>query len=157
MPENANFIKKTDKEKLRNILLNTADSVNVKVRFNDTDAMGIVHFKNYSVYFDDGFVSFMDNISPTKRTSDAVDNGIVFPVKHIDITYENSAKFGDSIIVETMIKSLGKTSITFNHKINKESDRILLAEVESVRLVMDLKTKKLMDIMEFFAEFLGFV
>ena len=41
-------------------VLHHQDSTRVKIRFNDTDAMVIVHFKNYMVYFDDGFVSFMN-------------------------------------------------------------------------------------------------
>ena len=44
-------------------LLDNKDITKVKVRFNDTDAMGVVHFKNYMVYFDDGFVSFMNSIN----------------------------------------------------------------------------------------------
>ncbi|MFX0058273.1 MAG: hypothetical protein ACFE85_13050 [Candidatus Hodarchaeota archaeon] len=34
-------------EKLKEKLLNTKDIIRVKVRFNDTDSMGIVHFKKY--------------------------------------------------------------------------------------------------------------
>ncbi|MFX1574353.1 MAG: hypothetical protein ACFFB0_16555 [Promethearchaeota archaeon] len=47
---------------INNKLLANRDSTKVKVRFNDTDAMGVVHFKNYMVYFADGFVSFMNSI-----------------------------------------------------------------------------------------------
>ncbi|GAG82208.1 unnamed protein product, partial [marine sediment metagenome] len=45
---------------LKKRLLEAKDTTTIKVRFNDTDAMGVVHFKNYMVYFDDGFVSFMN-------------------------------------------------------------------------------------------------
>ena len=43
-------------------LLKVEDRTRIKVRFDDTDMMGIVHFKNYMVYFDDGFVSFMNSV-----------------------------------------------------------------------------------------------
>ena len=132
-------------------ILHVKDTVRIKVRFNDTDAMGVVHFKNYLVYFDDGFVNFMRAIE--NPVEPAVKSGIVFPVKKISITYENSANFGDYVIVETNIKEFGKKSITFQHKIFRESDNTLLADVECVRLVMELNSKELLDIKKFFLEF----
>ncbi|GAI83841.1 unnamed protein product, partial [marine sediment metagenome] len=75
------------KDNLIKKLLKVKDSTSVKVRFNDTDAMGIVHFKNYIVYFDDGFVSFMNSLLSPKRIEDTVHEGTVFGVKKVEITY----------------------------------------------------------------------
>jgi len=135
-------------------LVAVKDRTKVKVRFNDTDAMGIVHFKNYVVYFDDGFVSFMNNILSPKRIEDTVHEGTAFGVKKVDITYEGSAKFGDYVIVETQIKKIGTSSITFQHEIFREFDMALLAKVECVRLAMELKTNKLLNVIDFFARYL---
>jgi len=132
-------------------ILHVKDTVRIKVRFNDTDAMQVVHFKNYLVYFDDGFVNFMRAVE--NPVEPAVKSGIVFPVKKITITYENSAKFGDYVIVETSIKEIGKKSMTFQHKIFRESDKTLLADVECVRVVMELNSQKLLEITKFFLEF----
>jgi len=142
------------KKELKEKLLNLKDRTKVKVRFNDTDAMGVVHFKNYMVYFDDGFVSFMNSIKNEQRIEDMIHDGLACGVKHVDITYEGSAKFGDYIIVETIIKKLGNKSITFLHKLFKESDKTLLAIVECVRFVLDLKTNELLNILEFMEYFL---
>ncbi len=132
-------------------LLNIKDSTEVKVRFNDTDAMGVVHFMNYLMYFDDGFVSFMDRVIFSAPLGDIVHKGILFPVKKIDIVYEDSARFGDYVIVETCIKKLGNKSIHFYHEIFRKSDNRLLAKVNSVRLIMNNETKSLLDVREFFA------
>ena len=132
-------------------LLNAKDSIKLIVRFNDTDAMGAVHFKNYLVYFDDGFINFMKNIeNPEDHT---IKSEIVFPVKKINIIYENSANYGDQVIVETCINELDDKSITFQHKIYKESDKVILANVECVRHVMELETKKLLNVKEFLIKF----
>ena len=141
-------------EELKIKLLNHEDTTRVKVRFNDTDAMGVVHFKNYMVYFDDGFVSFMNSIRNKKRIEEMIHEGLACGIKHIGITYEGSAKFGDYIIVETRIKKLGNKSITFSHRLLKESDKELLARVECVRFVLNLKTNKLLNIFEFLEYFL---
>ena len=145
-----------DKAKLalKQKLLDAKDTTKVKVRFNDTDAMGVVHFKNYMVYFDDGFVSFMNSIKNNRNLEEMIHEGIANGVKHVDITYEGSAKFGDYIIVKTNIKEIGKTSITFNHELFKESDNSLLAKVEAVRFALNLNTNQLIPIMDFFEYFL---
>lgn len=138
----------------RTKLLNTTDTTRVKVRFNDTDSMGVVHFKNYMVYFDDGFVSFMNSIKNKRNIEEMIHEGLACGVKHVDITYEGSAKFGDYVIVKTRIKDIGNKSITFIHELSKESDNTLLAKVEAVRFVLNLKTNKLMSIMDFLNYFL---
>jgi YbgC/YbaW family acyl-CoA thioester hydrolase len=115
--------------------------------------MGFVHFKNYLVYFDDGFISFMNNIKNPDTIENAFKSGFVFPVKRFDITYEDSAQFGDHIIVKTRIKAIGDKSMTFLHDIYREPDNALLAKIECVRLVMELKSKKILDVKKFLDEF----
>ena len=141
-------------DSLKQKLLSATDTTKVKVRFNDTDTMGVVHFKNYMVYFDDGFVSFMNSIKNKRNIEEMIHEGLACGVKHVEITYEGSAKFGDYVIVKTRIKKIGNTSITFIHELLKESDNSNLAKVEAVRFVLNLKTKKLMNIMDFFKYFL---
>jgi len=142
------------KDSLRQKFLSATDTTRVKVRFNDTDSMGVVHFKNYMVYFDDGFVSFMNSIKNKRNIEEMIHDGLACGVKHVDITYEGSAKFGDYVIVKTRIKKMGNKSITFIHELSKELDNTLLAKVEAVRFVLNLKTNKLMNIMDFLEYFL---
>ncbi len=106
------------------------------------------------VYFDDGFVSFMNNLLSPKRIEDTVHEGTVFGVKKVEITYQGSAKFGDYVVIETQIKKIGTSSITFQHEIFRESDKTLLASVECVRLAMELKTNRLLNVVDFFANYL---
>ena len=144
---------KLEEEKILKILLSAEDSIKIKVRFNDTDAMGVVHFKNYLIYFDDGFISFMNNIKNPDTIENAVRSGIVFPVKKIEIVYEASAQFGDYILVKTRIKKIGDKSITFLHDLYREFDNVLLAKVECIRLVMELESKEIINVKKFFTEF----
>jgi YbgC/YbaW family acyl-CoA thioester hydrolase len=118
------------------------------------DAMGAVHFKKYLEYFDDGFVSFMNNIQDPLAIENALKSGIAFPVKKIDIEYEASPEFGDHIIVKTRIKSIEDKSIIFLHDMYRESDNALLAKVTCVRLVMELESKKLLNVQQFFNKFI---
>jgi len=133
-------------------ILNHRDNCKIKVRFNDTDMMGVVHFKNYMIYFDDGFVSFMNSLLSPKRIEDTVHEGTVFGVKKVDITYQGSAKFGDYVIINTQIKKIGTSSITFQHEIFRESDKASIVSVECVRLAMELNTNRLLNVVDFFSK-----
>ncbi|MFX1275058.1 MAG: acyl-CoA thioesterase [Promethearchaeota archaeon] len=140
-------------EGVKQRFLKIKDTTRIKVRMNDTDAMGIVHFKNYMVYFDDGFVSLMNNIAHPRRIEDSVREGIACGVKHIDITYENSAKFGDYLIVKSQIKDIGHKSIIFHHEIFNESNKNLLATVDCVRFFIDLNKNEIIDATEFLLDY----
>ena len=146
-------MKRMRRKEIEDRLLNFKDKCRVKVRFNDTDMMGIVHFKNYLVYFDDGFVSFMNNFLAPKRVEETVHLGTAFGVKKVEITYEGSAKFGDYVVVETMIRHLGTSSIQFHHDLFREADNALLATVDCVRLAIDIKTNQLVPILDFFSNY----
>jgi acyl-CoA thioester hydrolase len=138
---------------IKNRILSHRDTTRVKVRFNDTDAMGIVHFKNYMVYFDDGFVSFMNSIGGSKPVERFVEEGFGLGVKHVDITYENVAKFGDYIHVKTSIEKIGNKTFSFLHELFRESDDERVAVVKATRFIMDIEAKKLRDVLPFFKEF----
>lgn len=140
-------------ETLLKELLKVEDSIEIKVRFNDTNAMGIVNFQNYLAYFDEGFISFMNNIQDPLAVENALKSGIVFPVRKINIEYENTAEFGDHVIVKTRITKIGENSINFLHNIYRESDNALLAKIECIRSVMELISKKILNVNEFFNKF----
>lgn len=142
-------------DKLKNKLLAHQNRTKIKVRFNDTDAMGIVHFMNYMMYFDDGFVSFMNSLNGSKKIADMIYENLAFGVKNVNITYERPAKFGDYLIVSTIIEKIGKSSITFSHEIFRESNNEKLAVIMTVRFVLNLSTNQLMDILDFFSFFLN--
>ena len=92
----------------------------------------------------------MNSLLSPKRIEDTVHEGTAFGVKKVEITYQGSVKFGDYVIVETQIKKIGTSSITFQHEIYRESDRTLIASVECVRLTMELSTNRLLNVANFF-------
>ena len=72
----------------------------------------------------------------------------------MEVTFQGSAKFGDYVIVETQIKKIGTSSITFQHELFRESDKTLIASVECVRLAMEFKTNRLLNVVDYFANYL---
>jgi YbgC/YbaW family acyl-CoA thioester hydrolase len=144
-----------DEEKENKIietLLNTEDFKEIEVRVDDTDLMQVVHANKYLNYFDDGFVSFTSKLN--KSCGELMKEGIVFPVRKVEVEYLQSATFGDKIIVHTKILKVGNTSMTIAMDCykNRKSKDMLLVKGMIVRLIMDMNKKSLLKVTDFFRD-----
>jgi YbgC/YbaW family acyl-CoA thioester hydrolase len=144
-------------EKEQNIvqkLKNIEDFHELAVRVDDTDLMNVIHANKYLNYFDDGFISFTSKLGPEYDCGQLHHQGIVFPVRKIEIEYLNSATFGDKIIVHTRVIKVGNTSITLAmdcYKNIKSKDTLLVIGT-IVRLILDMKKNELIKITDFFKD-----
>ncbi|MFX0103537.1 MAG: acyl-CoA thioesterase [Candidatus Hodarchaeota archaeon] len=137
-------------KKIREKLLDIEDFKEIEVRVDDTDLMGVVHANKYLNYFDDGYISLMKKLD--KDCGALHKEGIVFPVRKIEVEYIKSAEFGDTIIVGTRILKIGNTSMTigmscYRNKIAKDA---LVVKGTIVRLIMSMENKELLNIIKFF-------
>ncbi|MBU5675028.1 acyl-CoA thioesterase [Alkaliphilus sp. MSJ-5] len=95
-------------------------------RYEETDQMGIIYHSNYFVYFEVGRTDFLKNYG--MKYKDMEEIGIILPVIEVNCKYKVSAKYADELIIKTTIEKLSPTRITFNYKIVREVDGVLLAE-----------------------------
>ena len=133
-------------------LLGIEDFKEIEVRVDDTDLMQVVHSNKYLNYFDDGFISFVQKLN--KNCGELHKEGIVFPVRKVEIEYIRSATFGDKILIHTRVLKVGNTSITLGmdcYKNNKSKDTLLVKGI-IVRLIMDMNTNELIKITDFFSD-----
>ncbi len=133
-------------------LLGIEDFKEIEVRVDDTDLMQVVHSNKYLNYFDDGFISFVQKLN--KNCGELHKEGIVFPVRKVEIEYIRSATFGDKILIHTRVTKVGNTSITLAmdcYKNNKSKDTLLVKGI-IVRLIMDMNTNELIKITDFFSD-----
>ena len=139
-------------QKIINKLIGIEDFHQLAVRVDDTDLMQVVHANKYLNYFDDGFISFTSKLN--KDCGELHKEGIVFPVRKIEIEYINSATFGDKILIHTRVIKVGNTSMTLSmdcYKNTKSTDN-LLVKGTIIRLIMDINSKKLIRITDFFSD-----
>lgn len=139
-------------EKIREKLLDIEDFKEIEVRVDDTDLMGVVHANKYLNYFDDGYISLMEKLD--KNCGALHKKGIVFPVRKIEVEYIKSAEFGDTVIVGTRIQKIGNTSMTveMNCYRNKIAKDALVVKGTIVRLIMNMNSKELINIIDFFGD-----
>ncbi len=110
-----------------------------RVRYSETDQMGVVYHGNYAQYLEMGRVEWLRAMGVTYKSME--DNGIMLPVISLHIDYKKSALYDDLITVETQLKNKPMVKIEFDYKVYNESKE-LLATAHTVLAFMDKKTGK---------------
>ncbi|GAB4506268.1 MAG: hypothetical protein Kow00123_04060 [Anaerolineales bacterium] len=120
----------------------------LRVRFAETDAQGIVYYANYFVWFEVGRVNYLREIGFDFRERER--QGISFVIAEARCRYHASARFDDPILIRTWISQVRQRSFTFAYHVLNQDTGTLLAEGETVQVMMDPKTFKPIPIPEEF-------
>lgn len=89
----------------------------VRVRYQETDKMGVVHHSVYPVWYEEARIAFMDFCNvPYKGIEDT---GIMFPLSRLECKYIKPAMFDDILTIETTFKNLTPIKSDFEYKIYK--------------------------------------
>ncbi|WP_343486069.1 thioesterase family protein [Allomuricauda sp. d1] len=110
-----------------------------RVRYAETDQMGIVYHGNYAQYLEMGRVEWLRALGITYRSME--ETGTKLPVIFLQINYKKSAKYDDLITVETTLKKIPTVRIEFDYKVYGENGE-LLAEANTVLVFIDMATGK---------------
>ncbi len=100
----------------------------LRVRFCETDLMGIVHHSNYLAYFEAGRVEWLRRRGVTY--ADWAARGIHLPVVEASVRYRAPARFDDVIAIETSLVEIRAASLRFEYRMERlgEPEPELLAE-----------------------------
>lgn len=111
----------------------------IRVRYAETDAMGIVYHSNYYVWFEVGRGDFLRRFDMSYKQMEEI--GIILPVVETHCRYRIPAEYDDLLTIRTQVKELGVVRLSFQYQVIKDLDNTLLAEGETVHAFTD-KTKK---------------
>lgn len=128
------------------------NSYSFRVRYAETDQMGVVYHGNYAQYLEMGRVEWLRALGVTYKSME--DNGIILPVISLHINYKKSALYDDLITVVTQLKSKPLVKIEFDYKVYNESKE-LLATAHTVLAFMDKKTNRPIKCPDYILEKLG--
>lgn len=114
----------------------------VKVRFYDTDAMQVVHHANYIRWLEEARVEFfrMAGVSLTEL----MDQGIVFPILHVECDYVKSAVYDDTLEIRTYLEKITRAQLVFRYEIVRPSDGALIVRARTQGTFSSFKTKKIL-------------
>ena len=110
---------------------------NVRVRYSETDQMGVVYHGNYAQYFEMGRVEWLRNKGVSYKWME--ENGVMLPVVSLTMNYKKPARYDDLITVKTIFKSQTSVKIEFDYEIYNEKQE-LLTIAHSVLVFVDMKT-----------------
>jgi acyl-CoA thioester hydrolase len=102
----------------------------IKVRYVETDQMGVVHHSNYYHWFEEARGDFL---SVTGYTYADIENeGLLFPLVESNCKYIVGAKYGDTVIIQTWISELGKAKMAFEYNVIRKSDNKIISKGKTV-------------------------
>jgi acyl-CoA thioester hydrolase len=118
----------------------------VRVRYAETDQMGIVYYANYLVWFEIGRVELLRALGLTYNQLE-IDHQCILPVIEASCRYRAPARYDDEILIETRPSLLRGSVLKFAYQIyrkanQKGKERELLAEGETVHVVCDDQLNK---------------
>lgn len=112
----------------------------IRVRYQETDQMGVVYHTNYLVWFEVGRTEMMREHGFSYR--DLEKTGLLLPVVDIRCKYEYPARYDDPVIIRTKISQFNRSKIVFAYEaVHQETGR-RLAKGESIHLWVDKEMKR---------------
>ena len=114
-------------------------STNIRVRYGETDQMGVVYHGNYASYFEIARTEWLRNLGVTYKELE--NKGIMLPVISLFFTFIKSAKYDDVLTITVILKKKPLVKIEFDYEIyNQKKEKISTGN--SVLAFMDMKTNK---------------
>jgi acyl-CoA thioester hydrolase len=117
----------------------------VRVRYAETDQMGIVYYANYLVWFEIGRVELLRSLGLAYSQLES-DHECILPVVEATCRYRSPARYDDEILIETRPTLLRGSVVKFGYRILRKAsgldEPVVLAEGETVHVVCDDKLNR---------------
>jgi acyl-CoA thioester hydrolase len=107
----------------------------VRVRYAETDNMGVVYYANYFVWFEIGRTDLLRSTGWSYREMEA--DGFALPVIDAQCAYRESAKYDDDIEVRTTGTMLSPVRVQFTYEVVRSSDAVILATGSTEHATLD--------------------
>lgn len=112
-------------------------ATDLRVRFAETDAMGIVHHSAYVVWFEAGRIAWMDAVGvPYAEVAAA---GFHFAVIGVEVDYRTPARFGDTVRIVSTVTELRSRKVEFAYEVRLAATDTLIASGRSRHICVDLE------------------
>ena len=115
------------------------DQISLRVRYAETDQMGVVYHGNYAQYFEMGRVEWLRNQGVSYKELEQ--SGVMLPVVSLSMNYKKPAYYDDELTVVTKLKFLGGVKIEFDYEILNQHGE-LLTTANSVLVFVDMNSKR---------------
>jgi acyl-CoA thioester hydrolase len=121
-----------------------AAETRIRVRYAETDQMGVVYYANYLVWMEVGRVALCKACGFNYRDMER-DDGIVLAVAEADCRYSSPARFDDEVVIKAWIDQAGSRMVTFAYEMRLAEDdrKLATGRTRHVFLTRDLRPARL--------------
>jgi acyl-CoA thioester hydrolase len=126
---------------------------NTRVRYSETDQMGVVYHGNYAQFFELGRTEWLRKLGVTYKNMEL--SGIMLPVISIAFKFIKPALYDDLLTIETFLIKKPLVKIEFEYKITNQENE-LICTGSSVLAFMNMKTSKPTKCPDYLLKSLGF-
>ncbi len=120
--------------------MNDWHETEIRVRYAETDQMGIVHNSNYLVWFEVGRSEFCRARGFSYKEMEEKDNALMV-VAESYCRYKSPAYYEDLLNIRTKVEEVRSRSLRFVYEIYRAADDVVLAEGETLHVVTDRNKK----------------
>jgi acyl-CoA thioester hydrolase len=113
----------------------------VRVRYAETDQMGVVHHANYLVWFEIGRVELMRQLGFDYKRMELEDECQIVVVE-VSSRYKAPAHYDDELVIRTQVKTLRGFLLKFGYEVIRKADGKLLCTGETTHVVCDKNMQK---------------
>lgn len=110
-------------------------AVELRVRYAETDQMGVVHHANYLVWCEAARTDHLRRRGVSYRTLEA--GGLRLPVIEARLRYRAPARYDDVVRVRCWVRAAASREVTFGYAIDRVEDERLLATAETSLIAVD--------------------
>ena len=111
------------------------NTIEVKIYYEDTDCGNVVYYANYLKYMERGRTEFLADHGFSVAALAL--QGTVFVVARVEIDYRSSARLGETIVIQTWISEMTRTSILFGTHMTDKATGRLIAEGQARLVCVD--------------------
>jgi acyl-CoA thioester hydrolase len=101
--------------------------IQIRVRYAETDRMGLLHHANYLVYFEQARTELLRQLGMTYR--DLEDQGFLLVLTRVEVRYKSPARYDDVLTIRTTVERT--TSVRIDHRYEVHCEGRLVAEASS--------------------------
>jgi acyl-CoA thioester hydrolase len=111
----------------------------VRVRYAETDQMGVVYYANYFVWFEVGRTDLLRAAGSTYRQLEA--EGVSLPVIEAQCAYHRSARYDDELEIRTTGRFVSPVRVEFAYEVVRATDGVTIATGRTVHASLDRNGK----------------
>ena len=110
----------------------------IRVRYAETDQMGIVYYANFFIWFEIGRVELLRQLGFHYKQME-IDDNCHIPVVEANCRYKSPARYDDELLLETRILAIRRSVLKFGYRLLRPENEgtTLLAEGETVHVTVD--------------------